>query len=87
MFTFVLFLEFVRHFLYSPYYRYTQDILLLLSPGQTALHCAILAHGKAKRNSQERIDSTEIIKTLIKAGADPSAQVQNFPASVTFCEM
>ncbi|XP_045209596.2 uncharacterized protein LOC123561357 isoform X2 [Mercenaria mercenaria] len=42
--------------------------------GQTALHCAILAHGKPKRNGQDRIKSVEIIQTLIKHGADPSAQ-------------
>lgn len=42
--------------------------------GQTALHCAILAHGKPKRNGQDRIDSVAIIQTLIKHGADPSAQ-------------
>lgn len=42
--------------------------------GQTALHCAILAHDKPRRNGQGRIDSGEIIQTLIRHGADPSAQ-------------
>ncbi|WAR05194.1 NFKI1-like protein [Mya arenaria] len=44
--------------------------------GQTALHCAILAHGRMKKraDSTERTDSRQIIVTLINAGADPSAQ-------------
>lgn len=51
------------------------SINIVNSYGQTALHSAILAHGKAKKNSNtERINSIETIKTLIKAGADPSAQ-------------
>ena len=43
--------------------------------GQTALHCAILAHGKPKKNGEGSIDSIPIIQALIKKGADPSAQV------------
>ncbi|KAL4228870.1 B-cell lymphoma 3 protein [Mactra antiquata] len=66
----------------SEYHRTLQELLkakdisinIVNNYGQTALHCAILAHGKLKRNSQERIDSKEIIKTLIKKGADASAQ-------------
>ncbi|XP_052255628.1 uncharacterized protein LOC127861248 [Dreissena polymorpha] len=50
------------------------NINLVNSYGQTALHCAILAHGRMKRDSMERLDSKLVIETLIKAGADPSAQ-------------
>lgn len=45
--------------------------------GQTALHCAILAHGKERKTKDGgivSIDSRSIIQTLIKKGADPMAQ-------------
>ncbi|XP_055958796.1 NF-kappa-B inhibitor zeta [Patella vulgata] len=45
------------------------------SDGQTALHCAILCHNKAKQDSTDCIDSTPIIETLIQHGADINAQV------------
>ncbi|XP_050416434.1 NF-kappa-B inhibitor zeta isoform X2 [Patella vulgata] len=44
------------------------------SDGQTALHCAILCHNKAKQDSIDCIDSTPIIETLIQHGADINAQ-------------
>ncbi|KAK6173646.1 hypothetical protein SNE40_017060 [Patella caerulea] len=44
------------------------------SDGQTALHCAILCHNKAKQDSTDCIDSTPIIETLIQHGADINAQ-------------
>ncbi|KAK5972346.1 ANK repeat-containing protein nipk-1 [Trichostrongylus colubriformis] len=40
--------------------------------GQTALHCAIISHGVIDEQSQKVIDSSNIIVTLLKAGADPT---------------
>ena len=52
-------------------------LCVYVPPGHTALHSAILAHGRMKRraDSTERTDSHTIISTLINAGADASAQV------------
>nr|KAG5706733.1 hypothetical protein BaRGS_007236 [Batillaria attramentaria] len=46
---------------------------LVNSDGHTALHCAILEHGK-QRAGNEYIDNLPIIQALIKHGADPNAQ-------------
>lgn len=43
--------------------------------GHTALHCAILAHGRPQRNGNGYVNSLPIIEALIKAGADPNSQV------------
>lgn len=52
------------------------NINIVNNYGQTALHCAILAHGKPKKNggTVSSTDSRSIIQALIKKGADPSAQ-------------
>ena len=44
--------------------------------GQTALHLAVLAHGKKQASSNSPIDSGPVIRALIKKGADPCIQVQ-----------
>lgn len=54
----------------------SQDLSLNIanSEGHTALHCAILAHGRAQRNGNGYVNSLSIIEALIKAGADPNSQ-------------
>lgn len=43
--------------------------------GHTALHCAILAHGRPQRNGNGYVNSLPVIEALVKAGADPNSQV------------
>ncbi|CAL1546699.1 unnamed protein product [Lymnaea stagnalis] len=45
------------------------------SDGHTALHCAILAHGRVDTDGQH-LNSIPIIHALISAGADPNLQTQ-----------
>lgn len=43
------------------------------SDGHTALHCAILEHGKSTGDGTV-VDNIPIIQTLVRSGADPNAQ-------------
>ncbi|CAI5454886.1 unnamed protein product [Caenorhabditis angaria] len=49
------------------------DILLdeVNARGQSALLCAVMNHGMLDEQSQEKIDNSKVIGTLLKAGADP----------------
>ncbi|KAK3791934.1 hypothetical protein RRG08_065485 [Elysia crispata] len=51
------------------------DVDLVNSNGHTALHCAIMNHGKVMRDNL-KINSIPIVQALLCAGANPNLQMQ-----------